>query len=69
MSFIKINNTIYFEYKYNEIFSNEIIILLNECYKIYFNNYDDYNICFDTNNMWKSNYNRTGIYKAYILFI
>ncbi len=51
MSFLKIDKTIYFEYKYNEIFSNEIIMILNECNKVYFNNNDDISTCFKIKDM------------------
>ncbi len=49
MSFIKKDNLLYFSYDYNEIFSNEMISILKECDKIYFNNYNHCEICFKTN--------------------
>ncbi len=52
MSFIKIDSTLYFSYDYNEIFSNEVISILKECDKIYFNNYNDCDICFEKNNLY-----------------
>ncbi len=51
MSFIKINNILYFSYDYNDIFTNEIISIMKDCDTIYFNNYDHYKICFETNNL------------------
>ncbi len=54
MSFDKIDNIICFRHNYNEIFSNEIISILKECDTIYFNNYDYYKICFETNNLYDS---------------
>ncbi len=68
MSFNKIDNIICFKHNYNEIFSNEIISILKECDTIYFNNYEYYNICIETNNLydnkhrnnWKlSNFNKS----------
>ncbi len=57
MSFIKINNILYFSYDYNDIFTNEIISIMKECDTIYFNNYDDNEICFETNNLFDYEYN------------
>ncbi len=54
MIFTKIDKTLYFCYDYNEIFSNEIITIMKKCDKIYFNNYDNHEICFETNNLYDS---------------
>ncbi len=52
MSFIKIDNILYFSYDYNDIITNEIISIMKECDKIYFNNYDNHKICIETNNLF-----------------
>ncbi len=51
MSFNKIDNIICFSHNYNEIFSNEIISILKECDTIYFNNYNNHEICIETKNL------------------
>ncbi len=56
MSFIKIDNTLYFSHNYNNKISNKIISILMKCNKIYFNNYDNYEICFETNNFLTNKY-------------
>ncbi len=52
MSFNKIDNIICFSHKYNEILSNEIISILKECDTIYFNNYNNHEICIETKNLY-----------------
>ncbi len=63
MSFNKIDNIICFRHNYNDIFSNEIISILKECDTIYFNNYNNHEICIKTDNFYvfihKDNWKKT----------
>ncbi len=52
MLFDKTDNIICFRHNYNEIFSNEIISILKECDTIYFNNYNNHEICIETDNLY-----------------
>ncbi len=52
MSFNKIDNIICFRHNYNEIFTNEIISILKDCDTIYFNNYNNHEICIETYNLY-----------------
>ena len=56
MSYKVINNIIIFDWNFNKILDNEIIQAIKLCDTIYFNNYDNNNLCLETKNKFKFKY-------------
>jgi len=58
MSYQLVNNIIVFDCDFNKILDNKIIQVIKLCDNIYFNNYNNIEICIKTNNKSNNKFNK-----------